>query len=194
MNIKEMKYFQDVKQFRTWLKKNHKTEKELWVGFYKKSSGKNGLTYPEAVDTALCFGWIDGIRKAVDELSYTNRFTPRNPNSNWSAVNIKKVEELKRLGLMEPAGLAVYEKRREDKSEIYSFERAKVELESNYRKIFKKNINAWKYFESETPSYKKTAVLWVMSAKKEETKMKRLEILISNSENQERIPLLRRNE
>jgi uncharacterized protein YdeI (YjbR/CyaY-like superfamily) len=190
MDIKDIKYFKNVKEFRTWLKKNHNTEKELWAGFYKKSSGRISVSYPEAVDTALCFGWIDGIRKSVDELSYTNRFTPRNPNSNWSAVNIKKVEELKKLGLMEPAGMAVYAKRREDKSEV---ERTTVELGEKYRKIFKKNIKAWKYFNTETPSYKKITILWIMSAKREETRMKRLEVIISNSENGERIPLLRRN-
>jgi uncharacterized protein YdeI (YjbR/CyaY-like superfamily) len=193
VEIKNIIYFRNVKEFRKWLKRNHKTGKELWAGFYKKSSGKEGITYPEAVDTALCFGWIDGIRKSVDQISYANRFTPRKFNSNWSAVNIRKVEELKKQGLMEPAGLAVYEKRRADKSEVYSFEQDAVQLDDKSKKLFRKNKKAWNYFESETPSYRKISTHWVNSAKRDDTRIKRLQILISSSENQERIPLLKRN-
>jgi uncharacterized protein YdeI (YjbR/CyaY-like superfamily) len=187
-------FFKDVKELRKWFKKNHGAMKELWVGFYKKSTGRGGVTYPEAVDTALCFGWIDGIRKSYDEVSYVNRFTPRNPKSNWSLVNIKKVEELKKAGLMEPAGLAAYALKREDKSGVYSYEQAKIVFDEKYAKGFKKNKKAWKFFEETVPSYKKPAVFWVISAKKEETRMKRLNILISCSEKGEKIPMLRREE
>lgn len=186
-------YFRNVHELREWFKKNHNSEKELLLGYYKKASGKESVTYPESVDTALCFGWIDGIRRSVDEERYVNRFTPRNPNSNWSAVNIRKVEELKKLGLMEPAGLAVYAKRREDKSEVYSFEQTEIALDKKYEKIFRRNKKAWKFYNTQPPSYRKTTILWVMSAKMEETRLKRLDIVISNSGNEERIPLLRRD-
>jgi uncharacterized protein YdeI (YjbR/CyaY-like superfamily) len=185
-------YFKDAAELREWFKKNYNNEKELWVGFYKKNSGRESVTYPEAVDTALCFGWIDGIRKSVDQESYVNRFTPRRPKSNWSLININKVRQLKKLGLMEPAGLAAYELRKKEKSGVYSFEQTEITLDKEYDKLFKKNKKAWKYFEAQVPSYKKTAIHWVTSAKREETKLKRLEILISNSENGEKIPLLRR--
>jgi uncharacterized protein YdeI (YjbR/CyaY-like superfamily) len=186
-------FFRNKKELRAWFKKLHKTEKEIWIGFYKKSLSIEGVTYNDAVDVALCFGWIDGIRKSFDEKSYMNRFTPRNPKSNWSLININKVEELKKLGLMEPAGLEAFEKRRADRSGVYSFEQQKNKLDEQFIKIFKKNKKAWKYFEEETPSYKKISSHWVMSAKKEETKLKRLEVLISSSESRERIPLLRRS-
>jgi uncharacterized protein YdeI (YjbR/CyaY-like superfamily) len=192
-NMSEPQFFSSIRELRAWFKKNHKKEKELWIGFYKKNSGLSSVSYPEAVDTALCFGWIDGIRKSINDVSYTNRFTPRNPKSNWSNINIKKAEELIKLGVMEPAGLTAFKKRKDTKTGIYSFEKEEIILNEDYRIIFMKNKKAWKYFEAQPPSYKKTAVHWVISARKEETRLKRLEILISSSENQERIPLLRRN-
>jgi uncharacterized protein YdeI (YjbR/CyaY-like superfamily) len=192
MELKNILFFRDIKELRTWFLRHHKTEKELWIGFYKKGSGKEGVTYPESVDTALCFGWIDGIRKSLDDVSYTNRFTPRKPNSNWSLININKVKKLKKSGLMEPAGLAVYEKRRKDKSGIYSFEKEIIILPDEYEKMFRINKKAWEFFTSQVPSYKKPAIHWVMSAKQELTRQKRLGILISNSSKKEKIPILRR--
>lgn len=185
-------FFRNTKELRDWFEKNHKQEKELLVGYYKRATGKESITWSESVDAALCFGWIDGIRKSFDEEKYIIRFTPRNPKSNWSAINIKKVEELKKLGLMKPAGLKVYEQKDIKKVERYSYERTRIELDKKFLKLFKKNKKAWNYYNAQAPSYKKICTLWVMSAKREETRMKRLDILISNSAGEERIPLLRR--
>ena len=136
-------FFKTSSAFRKWLQKNHDKAKEIYVGFYKKGSGKSGITWPEAVDEALCFGWIDGIRKSIDEKSYTNRFTPRKPTSNWSAINIKKIGELTQKGLMHPAGIAAFEKRKEEKSRIYSYEKDAAELPAAYQRLFRKNKKAW---------------------------------------------------
>jgi uncharacterized protein YdeI (YjbR/CyaY-like superfamily) len=171
-------FFPTPKDLRKWFEKNHKKEKELFIGYYKVSSGKPSITWSQSVDEAICFGWIDGIRRSVDDESYCIRFTPRNPKSNWSAINIKKVEELTELGLMKPEGLNTLSFRKEEKSKIYSYENAAVELNRSYEKKFKTNKQAWKYFQSSPPSYQKTTTRWVMSAKQEETRLKRLEELI----------------
>ena len=186
-------FFKKSEDFRKWLQKNHNKEKELLVGFYKKSSGKPSITWPESVDQALCFGWIDGIRRSIDEESYSIRFTPRNPKSTWSAVNIKKVEELKKLGQMRPAGLAAYKKREDKNSKIYSFEQKIVKFDNDFEKIFKKNKTAWNNFQSQPPYYKKTVTHWVMSAKQEETRLKRLNRLIKDSEAGLKIKEMRRS-
>ena len=176
------KFFSDQQKFRNWLDENHDKKKELLVGFYKKSTGKPSITWPESVDQALCFGWIDGIRKSIDEESYSIRFTPRNPKSTWSTVNIKKVEQLKKLGLMKAAGLAAYNRKEENNSKIYSFEQKIVKFDPKYEKTFKKNKKAWSNFLLHPPYYRKTVTHWVMSAKQEETRLKRLDRLIKDSE------------
>lgn len=185
-------FFASPAEFRKWLEQNYDQQKEVWVGFYKVKTGRPSLTWSEAVDQALCFGWIDGIRKSIDEHSYTNRFTPRNPRSTWSNVNIEKVKNLTRQKLMRPAGIAAFKKRSKDNSGIYSFEQKNQELSDDYLREFKKNKSAYHFFLSQPPGYRKTAIHWVMQAKREETQLKRLQILIDSSEEQERIPLLRR--
>ena len=174
-------FFAEQSDFRKWLQKNHKKETELLVGFYKVDSGKPSMTWSQSVDEALCFGWIDGVRKSIDKESYQIRFTQRKPTSIWSAINIQKIEELTKQGLMHPAGLAIFEKRRESKSKIYSFEKEEVELTPDFKKRFKANKKAWNYFQSLAPSYRKVSTHWVMSAKQETTQVKRLNQLISDS-------------
>lgn len=178
----EPAYFETPLDFRNWLEKNHDKAIELFVGFYKVGSGKQSITYPQAVDQALCFGWIDGIRKSVDSERYANRFTPRRAGSNWSAINICKVEELIKSGLMHPSGLAAFEKRKDQKPEIYSYENKPEKLNSEYETIFKSKPIAWEFFLLQPPSYQKTAFFWVMSAKQEATRKKRLNELIADSE------------
>ena len=180
--MKDIKYFSTISEFRQWLEENHVSERELQVGFYKKNSGRFNFSWSEAVDQAICYGWIDGVRNAVDEISYMVRFTPRKPTSIWSAVNIKKVEELSRLGLMRSAGVAAFEKRDESKSAIYAYEQKNAALGEDYEARFRANVKAWDYFEAQAAYYRRTAIWWVISAKQEETRLKRLGILISNSE------------
>lgn len=174
-------FFQTPADFGTWLEKNHATAIELWVGFYKKDSGKPSITWPESVDQALCFGWIDGIRKGVDEISYQIRFTPRRRGSIWSAINIKRAKELVRQKQMRPTGLKAFAARIENKSEIYSYEQRSAGLSEPYAKLLKKNKAAWNFFENQPPSYRKMIGWWIISAKKEETRMARLAKLISES-------------
>ena len=187
-------FFPKQTDFRKWFERNHLTEKELIVGFYKIDSGRESITWPQSVDEALCFGWIDGIRRSIDDISYSIRFTPRNPKSIWSAINIKKVENLTKLGLMKPAGIAAFNKLDPDKSNIYSFEQRSVKFNKKYETIFKRNKKAWLFFSMQIPSYKKPAIHWVMSAKQEDTRIKRLNILINDSEKQLKIAPLRRNQ
>lgn len=175
-------YFKTEKAFHSWLAKNHAKEKELWLGFYKVGTGTKGISYKGAVDEALCFGWIDAIRKSIDNDSYTIRFTTRKPSSIWSAVNIKRVGELKEMGLMQQAGLVAFGKRKEEKSAVYSFEQQNPKLGAAAERLFKKNKAAWKFFKAQAPWYQRTANWWVESAKREETKQKRLETLIKDSE------------
>ena len=173
-------FFPTQKDMWKWFEKNHKKEKELFVGFYKVSTGKPTVTWSQAVDEALCFGWIDGIRRSVDEESYCIRFTPRKPKSNWSAINIKKVEELTRLGLMRPEGLKAFSFRKEEKSKIYTYENPKVEFDKTFEKSFKANKKAWAFYQTTTPTYRKVTTRWVMSAKQESTRLKRLNELIND--------------
>lgn len=183
----DLTYFKSSSEFRKWLEKNHAIETDLWVGFYKIKSGIKSITYQEAVDQALCFGWIDGIKKKVDELSYTHRFTSRKSNSNWSSTNIKRVGELSRLGLMHPSGIKIFNRRDKEKIKQYSIERKIQTLDKSYIQIFQKQEKAWNFFLSQAPSYQKLASLWVMSAKKEETRVRRLNILIEDSENNRKL-------
>jgi len=176
-------FFPTPDDFRKWLEEHHATHSELLVGFYKKGTGTLSITWPESVDQALCFGWIDGIRKRIDDASYMIRFTPRKPNSVWSGVNINRVAELDNKGLMHPAGRKAFESRRENKSGIYSYEQRTAELPEEYDKKLKRNKAAWLFFYAQTPSYRKAATWYVVSAKQEETRLRRLERLIEDSMN-----------
>ncbi len=179
----EPTFFATAKEFRKWLEKNHEKEKELLVGFYKVGSGKPSMTWSESVDQAICFGWIDAVRKSRDEHSYTIRFTHRKVGSIWSAINIKKVETLQEQGLMHPAGLAIYQKRQEHKSKVYSFEQDKstIIFDPAHEKQFKANKTAWKFFSNLAPSYQRVAIWYVISAKQEATRQRRLlEVIASN--------------
>lgn len=175
-------FFEKPSGFRKWLQKNHKKETELVVGYYKTGSGRPSMTWSESVDQALCFGWIDGVRQSIDKDSYQIRFTPRKPGSIWSAVNIKKMEVLKEQGLLQPAGIAAFEKRKEERSKVYSHEKEETQFAKPYLALFKANKKAWKYFESLAPSYQKLSKHWVMSAKQEATQRKRLQQVITESE------------
>lgn len=183
----EATFFITPTDFRRWLEENQASTTELLLGFYKKNSNKPGITYAQALDEALCYGWIDGVRRSLDETSYTIRFTPRKASSIWSNVNIKRAEELIELGLMQPAGLKVFNKRRPDKSGIYSFETDEQQLETGYEEQFRARSEAWDFFQSQPPYYQKTARFWVMSAKKEETRLKRLATLIEDSSHRRRL-------
>src|SRR5258707_13858074 len=177
----KIKYFKSTQDFRRWLEKHHAITQELWVGYYKKSSQQPSITWPESVDQALCFGWIDGIRKGVDEISYQIRFTPRRRGSIWSAINIKRAKELVRQKQMRPTGLKAFAARIENKSGIYSYEQRSAELKQPYAKLLKKNKAAWNFFENQSPSYRKMIGWWIISAKREETRMARLAKLISET-------------
>ncbi len=178
--------------FRAWLDAHHATASELWVGFYKKGSGQPSITWPEAVDQALCFGWIDGIRKSVDTLSYTIRFTPRAARSTWSAVNIARVAELTALGLMRPAGLVAFEARTDARSAIYAYEQKNTALDAASVEQFRAHTTAWTFFQAQAPWYQRTAIWWVISAKKEDTQRTRLARLIDDSAQGRTLPQLTR--
>ena len=185
-------FFPTPNDFRKWLEENHKTETELWVGYYKKATGKPSITWPESVDQALCFGWIDGIRKRIDDEAYQIRFTPRKPNSHWSHVNIKRIEELKKADLVTKAGLSAYAKRDPENTGKASFEQEKVELSPDFKKRLKASKAAWTFFTKKlAPSYQKQSIHWVMSAKREETREKRLATLIECSAKEGKIPPLK---
>ena len=180
-------FFRSPAEFRDWLEEHHDTAPELWVGFFKKGAGETGITYQEALDQALCFGWIDGVRKTIDATRYANRFTRRQPKSPWSVVNIERVGELMRLGLMRPPGLAAFEGRDEAKARQYSFERSAAKLDDAYKETMRANPEAWQFFQAQPPSYRRVATWWVMSAKREETRLKRLATLIADSERGRRL-------
>ncbi len=186
----EPTFFETAAELRAWFEANHDTASELWLGLRKKGSGVASVTYKEAVDVALCFGWIDSAMKPIDETSYRQRFTPRRKGSIWSAVNIARVGELTKRGLMHPAGLAVFEHRDPAKANRYSFEQGELRLAEPYEARFRENGTAWAYFEGQPPSYRKPAIWWVMSAKKDATRERRLAILIEDSRQGRRIALL----
>lgn len=175
-------FFESPQNLRKWFQKNHEIKSALLVGFYKVKSGKKSITWSESVDQALCFGWIDGIRKSIDEVSYCIRFTPRKPGSIWSSVNIKKIELLSAKGLMYPQGIVCFDKRKQEKSSIYSYEKMPVTLSKEFEKKLKAHKTAVAFLNSMPPSYQKIVTNWVMSAKQESTRIKRLEELISDSE------------
>ena len=190
------KFFATPGHWRRWLEKNHGSKSELWVGFHKKSTGRPSITWPQSVDEALCFGWIDGIRKTIDSNSYVIRFTPRRAGSNWSAVNTRRVGELIRAKRMRAAGLRAFKKRDPKKTGVYSFEqqREAAKLSAAHVKEFKRNRTAWTFFQSQPPGYRKIAAWYVVSAKREETRARRLARLIKDSGAKRRIGLLQRPE
>jgi uncharacterized protein YdeI (YjbR/CyaY-like superfamily) len=180
------RYFKSQADFRAWLEKHHAVDRELWIGFYKKSSGKDGLAYAEAVDQALCFGWIDGIKKRVDDDSFMHRFTPRTRTSSWSLVNTKRVAELTELGLMAEPGLEAFRSRDQKRSGIYLYEQRPRDLDPVYERRFKANGRAWTFFQAQPPGYRRLVTMWIMSAKKEETRLKRLEAIMKASAEEKR--------
>jgi uncharacterized protein YdeI (YjbR/CyaY-like superfamily) len=187
----EPTFFETPAGLRAWLERNHESEGELWVGFHRKGSGRPSITWPEAVDEALCFGWIDGLRRSVDEASYKIRFTPRKPTSTWSSVNIGRVGDLTAEGRMRPAGLAAFERRSEAKSGIYAYEQRKTaRLEPAHERRFRANPEAWSFFQAQPAGYRKTATGWVVSAKREATREKRLATLIDDSAHGRRLARL----
>ena len=180
--------FQTSASFRRWLDLHHAKVDAVWVGYYKKGSGKPSITWSESVDEALCYGWIDGIRQSTNDISYRIRFTPRKPGSIWSSVNIKRAQALIEQGRMQPNGLKAYRARKENKSGIYSYEQRRVDLEEPYNRLLKKNEAAWRFFQVQPASYRKTVSWWIISAKKQETRLNRLEKLIANSVQGQRLP------
>jgi uncharacterized protein YdeI (YjbR/CyaY-like superfamily) len=184
------KFFSTPAEFREWLERNHDSASELILGFHRKASGKKSITYPEALDEALCFGWIDGVRKKLNETSYQQRFTPRKPNSIWSLINVNHVERLKKERRMHASGLAAYERRKPERTGVYSFENRPRELSPEFEKRFRRNKKAWEFFQAQPAYYKRLLIFRTMSAKKEETQLRRLEQLIEVSAKGERMGLL----
>lgn len=188
-------FFATPGEFRAWLEDHHATADELWVGFHKKGTGRPSLTWPESVDEALCFGWIDGLRRSLDADRYVIRFTPRRRGSTWSAVNTRRVAELTRLGRMRPAGLAAFAARDAARSGIYSFEqRGLARFTPAETKAFKAVPSAWRFFSSQPAGYQRIATWWVISAKREATRARRLQTVIDDSAAGRRIGPLRRRE
>jgi uncharacterized protein YdeI (YjbR/CyaY-like superfamily) len=186
---KDALYFESPAELRAWLEENHATASELWIGFYKKGSGRRSLTWPEVVDEALCFGWIDGKVQRIDEHRYRQRLTPRRPKSNWSAVNIAKVAELRAQGRMTPAGEAAFAARREDRSGVYSYERRhEAAFDAEQEAAFRANAPAWEWFSAQSPAYRASATWWVVSAKRPETRARRLATLMESSAEHRRVP------
>lgn len=186
------RFFRSADELRAWLEKAHDSVSELWIGFFNQRSGQTGITYKQALDEALCFGWIDGVRKSVDEGRYMQRFTPRKARSIWSLVNIKRVGELKALGRMCAPGLAAFARRDEKQARAHSFERANVRLSGALERRFRANAPAWAFFQSQPPGYRRIATFFVMSAKKDETRLERLATLIALCEKGRRFPMLER--
>ena len=178
----EPTYFASPQEFRAWLERNHQSAAEILVGFHKVGSGRPSMTWPQSVDEALCFGWIDGVRRRVDDERYTIRFTPRKGRSTWSAVNIKRMGELMDAGLAHPAGIRAFEGRVDDRSRIYSYEqREHATLTPEQEAHFRATPGAWEYFQAQPPWYRKTALWWMVSARKDETRTRRLDTLIADS-------------
>jgi uncharacterized protein YdeI (YjbR/CyaY-like superfamily) len=187
------RFFTTPERFRAWLEQHHADATELWVGFHKRDTGKASITWPQSVDQALCFGWIDGIRKSLGDQSYVIRFTPRRPTGKWSTVNTRRMSELMEQGLVRPAGLAAFERRDAAKSADYSYERRhQAKLPKAFERRFRANERAWSYFEAEAPWYRRATTHWVVSAKREETRERRLATLIDCSARGKRIGGLER--
>lgn len=184
----EPKFFETQEAFRDWLEAHHQSEAELWVGYFKKATKIPSITWPESVSEALCYGWIDGIRKSIDDKRYRVRFTPRKPKSIWSAANLNQVAELIKENRMKPMGIAAFERREAAKSEIYVYEQKNVQFDKEYEVEIQNNPEAWSFFDQLAPSYKRQSIWWVMSAKREETRLKRLVVLIESSADGLKIP------
>ena len=180
-------FFEKPADFRKWLEKNHQKETELTVAFYRKGLGRKSITWEEAVEQALCYGWIDSIRRKIDDESYSNRFTPRKKTSIWSAKNIATVERLQKEGLMTPAGIQAFELRKDHRSKVYAFENEAKELDEDLAAIFKVNKKAWEFFNQQPPSYKKLTIHWIVTAKQEATRLSRLNKTITASEEGKRL-------
>ncbi len=185
-------FFASAAKFRAWLARHHATRTEVLVGFHKKGTGRATLTWSESVDQAVCFGWIDGVRRSLGPDAYTIRFTPRKPGSTWSNVNVAKVERLTALGLMQASGVAAFERRDPAKTGVYSFEGAAAKLSSDDEREFRRHVAAWAWYERQPPGYRRTAAHWVASAKQEATRRRRLETLIADSAAGIKIKPLRR--
>ncbi len=190
--VPKPRFFRSPAEFARWLEKNHAKAKELWVGYHRKSTGRPSLTWPESVDEALCYGWIDGIRKTVDATRYTNRFTPRRPGSNWSRVNLARARQLIKQGRMQPAGLRALKAGLAGRGGKDSTRRSPTRLPPRFMKLLKSDKKAWTYYRSHAPGYRRLAAGWVISAKKEETRLRRLAILIEASAQGMAIPPLAR--
>jgi uncharacterized protein YdeI (YjbR/CyaY-like superfamily) len=182
------KFFRSARAVHAWFEKNHARLDEQWIGFHKKATGKGGITYGDALDAALCWGWIDGVRKKIDDEGYMIRFTPRKQTSIWSAVNIRRAEALKHEGRLMTPGLAAFERRDLQRSGVYSYERARAAFEPAMEKRFRANAKAWTFFSAQPPSYRRVSTWWVVSAKREETRARRLGQLIECSTAGERLP------
>ena len=182
VDVRTPTFFATQEEFRAWLDEHHANATELLVGYFKVGTGRPSMTWPESVDQALCSGWIDGVRRRIDDVSYSIRFTPRKAESTWSAVNLKRVPELIELSMMQPAGLAAYERRTEARSEIYAYEQSHTaDLGDEFERQFRANEAAWTFFEAQPAGYRRTAIWWVISAKRDDTKRKRLAELIADS-------------
>ena len=181
-------FFPAPADLRRWLARNHARVQELWVGFHKKGTGRPSITWPESVDEALCFGWIDGIRRSLERDRYVIRFTPRRARSIWSAVNIRRVQALRRQGRMRPAGLAAYARRTRERSRVYSFEQRPQALPPRYQKVLRARPKAWAFLRAQPPGYRRVVAWWVVSAKQEATRARRLASLVRHSEAGRRIP------
>jgi len=185
-------FFGSAQEFYDWLEEHHESDDEVYVGFHKQHTGRRAMTWSEAVDQALCFGWIDGRVNRIDDDTYMQRFTPRRPGSNWSKVNVEKMAKLTEAGLMRPAGLAAFEKRIDAKTGIYSFERGDAELPPEYEDQLRANPAAAEYFDSRPAWYRRAAIHLILSAKREETRVRRLAQLIDDSANGLDVKQLRR--
>lgn len=185
-------FFKTPDALREWLLKHHAAATELYVGFYKKGAAQQGISYQQALDEALCFGWIDAVRKSIDATAWMIRFTPRKPSSIWSQVNLKRAAELERAGKMHPAGLAAFHGHDTRRTKKYSFENPPQELDAAMQAKFRADRKAWAWFTGQPPSYRRAAIWWVVSAKQEGTRAKRLETLIADSHAGARVKPLRR--
>jgi uncharacterized protein YdeI (YjbR/CyaY-like superfamily) len=186
-------FFDSPQAWRDWLAEHHDSATEVWVGYHKRMTGRPSLTWQESVQQALCFGWIDGVRRSAGPDAYTIRFSPRRPASIWSAVNVATYAELERRGLVEPAGRAAFARRREDRTGVYSFEnRADARLAPEQETRFRADATAWAFFTSRPPSYRTAAIWWVVSARREDTRERRLGRLIADSAAGRTIPPLTR--
>jgi uncharacterized protein YdeI (YjbR/CyaY-like superfamily) len=190
--VSEPIFFTSPQEFYDWLEQHHESESEVYVGFHKSHTGKRAMSWSEAVDQALCFGWIDSRADSIDEDRYMQRFTPRKPGSNWSKINVEKVARLEEAGLMRPAGRAAFERRTDAKTGVYSFEGRDAGLPPEFDERLRSNQAAAEYFDAKPPWYRRTAAHWVTSAKREETRERRLAQLIEDSAHGVDIKPLRR--